>query len=125
MRGWPCRQDDVDRGPLAQPGFALPHRLRNVEASRGEPSNEMVALGALDGALRSSGRFDAWTRVAERQLEYVLQLIDRVLADGRHSVEAGQDATDAFNARLVDAVPSHDAHERLSRLARDEHFTLN
>ena len=60
--------------------------------------------------------------------------VDELMAEIRPKVAALDEAIVAsgilpeayrFNARLVDAVPSHDAHERLSRLARDEHFTLN
>jgi tetratricopeptide (TPR) repeat protein len=58
-------------GPLSRPELAVPHLLRNVAAKRGEPGEEIGPLGALDAALRSSGRFDAWARVAERELELI------------------------------------------------------
>ena len=56
---------------LAKPELAIPHLLRNVEATRDEPLGEMTHLGALDAALRSTGRHDAWARAAERELELI------------------------------------------------------
>ena len=56
---------------LAKPECAIPHLEANVESVSGQSHDEMAALGALEAALRASGRHDAWTRVAERQLELI------------------------------------------------------
>ena len=42
--------------------------------------------------------------VAELQLNFVMQLIDHVIERGGHAIEAGQAATDDFNARLIEAT---------------------
>jgi tetratricopeptide (TPR) repeat protein len=56
---------------LAKPELALPHLQTNVDATRGEPREEMIHLGALDAALRASARRDAWVQTAERELELI------------------------------------------------------
>ena len=56
---------------LAKPELAIPHLDANVESVRGQSHDEMAALGALEAALRASGRHDSWAAVAERQLELI------------------------------------------------------
>jgi cation diffusion facilitator CzcD-associated flavoprotein CzcO len=75
---------------------------RNTPAYRSVSLPGFPNLFMLIGPNSPVGNFSLM-EVAERQLDYVLQLIDRVLAEGRHSVEASQAATDAFNARIVEA----------------------
>ena len=75
---------------------------RNTPADRSVSLPGFPNLFMLIGPNSPVGNFSL-VEVAELQLEYILQLIDRVLAEGRHSVEASQNATDAFNAQLVEA----------------------
>ncbi|HED66869.1 MAG TPA: tetratricopeptide repeat protein, partial [Planctomycetes bacterium] len=56
---------------LARPELALPHLIANVEATRGDPREELSHLGALDAALRASARREAWVATAERELELI------------------------------------------------------
>ena len=64
---------------LAKPERAIPHLVANVETSRHDPQGEIAALGALDAALRASGRHDQWVHVAERELAIIEN--DPVLKD--------------------------------------------
>lgn len=57
---------------LARPDRAIPHLEANAEAiDPGDGPDRMAALGALDAALRATGRLDDWTEVAERELALV------------------------------------------------------
>jgi len=56
---------------LAMPERAIGPLLRNVDATRDDPTRQMRALDALDGALRATARPEAWARVAERRLELI------------------------------------------------------
>lgn len=56
---------------LTKPLDAVPHLQAAVQQSRQDPPAEMQYLGSLNAALRSSGRWDAWTEVAERELSLI------------------------------------------------------
>lgn len=55
---------------LAKPERAVPHLEANANACS-DPHDRMAALGALDAALRASGRQDAWIETAEAELRLI------------------------------------------------------
>ncbi len=56
---------------LTKPLDAVPHLQAAVQLSRQDPPAEMQYLGSLNAALRSSGRWDAWAEIAERELSLI------------------------------------------------------
>jgi cation diffusion facilitator CzcD-associated flavoprotein CzcO len=76
---------------------------RTAPAYRSVSLPEFPNLFMLIGPNSPVGNFSL-VEVAELQFDFIMQLIDHAIDSGCETIEASQAATDAFNARLVEAT---------------------
>jgi cation diffusion facilitator CzcD-associated flavoprotein CzcO len=76
---------------------------RNNPAYRSVSLPGFPNLFMLIGPNSPVGNFSL-VEVAELQFDFIMQLIDRFVSEGCSAIEPAQAATDAFNARLVEAT---------------------
>jgi cation diffusion facilitator CzcD-associated flavoprotein CzcO len=76
---------------------------RNTPAYRSVSMPGFPNFFMLIGPNSPVGNFSL-IEVAELQFNFIMQLIDHAIETGGHSIEASQSATDAYNARIVEAT---------------------
>ena len=76
---------------------------RNTPAYRSVSMPGFPNFFMLIGPNSPVGNFSL-VEVAELQLDFILQLIEHAVGEGCDEIEASQAATDAFNARLIEAT---------------------